>query len=403
MFVLETTLTDILVCLINPASSFEIDFSTAVGKMIGSATLSGNPVVNLGITGLMTGVAVLSGNPLINISASGALVGSTVLAGDPVVSGGVNTDFVTTWETTTSDETITLPLNYGGTFNFLVDWGDGSDDTITAYNQSEKTHNYVTAGTHTVTISGTLPTWGFKNGGDKLKIKTVDNWGQIGLIDMSGGFQGCSKLTSSATDAGDFSNIIFNGLAIMFNGATLFNGDIGAWDVSSNTNFYQMFKDAAAFNKDISSWSMGLAISLNSMFLGASSFNQDIGGWDTSSATNMSSMLALGAAFNQDISSWNVSSVTNMSWMFFDATSFDQNLGSWNISNVTQFTGMFEGATLSTANYDSLLTGWEAQTVSQNESFHGGSSTYTLGSAAETSRTSLINDDGWTITDGGGV
>jgi len=32
---------------------------------------------------------------------------------------------------------------------------------------------------------------------------------------------------------------------------------------------------------------------------------------------------------------------------------------------------MFNGATLSTANYDALLIGWEAQTLQPNVNFHG--------------------------------
>ena len=65
-------------------------------------------------------------------------------------------------------------------------------------------------------------------------------------------------------------------------------------------------------------------------------------------------------------------------------------------------TRMFKDATLSTANYDALLTGWSAQiTPQENVTFDGGNSTYTSGSLAETGRTYLIETLGWTITDGG--
>jgi surface protein len=44
-------------------------------------------------------------------------------------------------------------------------------------------------------------------------------------------------------------------------------------------------------------------------------FNQNIGGWDVSKVTDMSYMLSSASAFNQDIGNWDVSKVTTMVWM----------------------------------------------------------------------------------------
>ena len=106
-------------------------------------------------------------------------------------------------------------------------------------------------------------------------------------------------------------------------------------------------------------------------------------------------------AFNSDLSDWDVSNVTNMRNMFDSATSFDQDLSSWNVSNVTNMTNMFNGVTLSTANYDALLVGWNNLTLQSGISFHGGDSICTQGSIAETARSNMISSDGWVITDGG--
>ena len=85
--------------------------------------------------------------------------------------------------------------------------------------------------------------------------------------------------------------------------------------------------------------------------------------------------------------------------MFQNALIFDQDLGDWDIGNVTNFSNfMLESNALSTDNYNATLIGWAAQTVSQDEAIHFGDATSS--GAGTTAKNSLINDDGWTITDG---
>ena len=47
-----------------------------------------------------------------------------------------------------------LPLPSGQTYNFVVDWGDGNSDIITAYDQAETLHTYSSAFTGQITITG---------------------------------------------------------------------------------------------------------------------------------------------------------------------------------------------------------------------------------------------------------
>jgi len=163
-----------------------------------------------------------------------------------------------------------------------------------------------------------------------------------------------------------------------------------------------MFAQNSSFNQDISGWDVSNATQINLMFTFATSFNQDISGWDVSNVTNMNGMFKNAASFNQDISSWDVSSVNNMNGMFSRATAFDQNLGSWDVTNVTNFVNFMENITLSTANYDALLIGWEAQNVQNNITINFGGSQYSSGAAA-TARQALIDDHNWNITDGGQI
>jgi surface protein len=52
------------------------------------------------------------------------------------------------------------------------------------------------------------------------------------------------------------------------------------------------------------------------MFQGATNFNGNVSAWDVSNATNMTGIFLTQASFNQNISAWNVSGVTNMRQMF---------------------------------------------------------------------------------------
>lgn len=113
--------------------------------------------------------------------------------------------FITEWRTNTPNESITLPLNNGNasSFNCTVYWGDGSQSSITAYDDLDRTHSYVDAGDYEVEIIGTCEGWSFDNAGDKLKIIDIISWGDLCAFDgfkyLENGFYGCSNLTSLAS------------------------------------------------------------------------------------------------------------------------------------------------------------------------------------------------------------
>jgi hypothetical protein len=113
--------------------------------------------------------------------------------------GGIDPDaWIMTFALTASDS-ITLPLVNSGVFNFVVDWGDGTSDTITAFNQAERIHSYAgqPAGDYVVTITGTCPGWGFGPvPASRAKLKTIDQWGDVGLALLNQGFTNCSNFVS---------------------------------------------------------------------------------------------------------------------------------------------------------------------------------------------------------------
>lgn len=326
---------------------------------------------------------------------------------------------------TTSSTQFQLPLvNDGNTLNADVDWGDGTTDTITAYNQTETLHTYSSSGTYTIQISGDISGWQFNGGGDAPKVTNVSSWEALN-ISVNSGFYGCGNMTCTATNK---PTITTNNLDNYFRSCGAFNGAVGNWDVSGVTKMDSTFRSAQSFNKDISGWNVSSVTDMSSMFSGAYQFNQNIGSWDTSSVVymdymfdgaynfnqnisswdtskviNMSYMFRGASAFNQSIGSWDTSSVLTMISMFRNASSFNQDLSTWDINQVTSFIDFMFGVTLSTNNYDSLLIQWASQTPQSGITIDFGSSTYSLGTAAQTARNTLTTTYSWSISDGGGV
>ena len=225
----------------------------------------------------------------------------------------------------------------------------------------------------------------------------IGDWDVSNVTDMAGLFASAPDFNG---DIGDWDVSSVSNMRQLFGGASSFDRDIGDWDVSNVTDMHQTFQKASSFDQDIGDWDVSSVTNMTAMFGEASSFDRDISDWDVSNVTDMNRMFSFASSFNQDIGDWDVSNVTQMWWMFFDAASFDQDIGDWDISSVTDMTGMFDESQLSTENYDALLTGWASQNVQNGVKFHGGTSEYSGGEAAD-SRQSLIDDHDWQITDGG--
>jgi surface protein len=362
-----------------------------------------------------------------------------------LVGGWANTSsgslsFNTLWNTTktgtSTTSQITVPTVSTGTYNCTVYWGDNTSNAITTYNDAAWTHTYPSPGTYSVRIVGTFTGISFNNGGDRLKLLAITNWGGFsfgsGVISVSA-FYGCSNLVITATDipsttgstsvsqwfrnctsittipnmgAWDMSTV--TNFTSVFIGSTLFNQDIGAWNVSAGTTGGNMFANCTSFNQNLNSWNVSNFTSLGTMFSGCTVFNGNITSWNTSKCTNFGSAFLNCPAFNQNISGWNTSKVTNMSSMFSGATSFNQNLGAWDITKLvsgsTGGTSMFAGVTLSNANYNGILAGWGAQVPLTGVTFSGGNSHYdsTSGGYNGTAgRAVLTGTYTWSISDGG--
>ena len=298
-----------------------------------------------------------------------------------------------------------------------MDWeNDGTFDDLGV--TGNITHDYGTAGTYTVAIRGDFPRIFFNYTGDRSKILTIEQWGDIQWSSMNSAFSWADNLTENATDAPDLSNV--TSMNRMFHKATNFNGDLNNWDVSNVTDMNSLFGETGEFNGNISNWDVSSVTDISFAFEEAKKFNQDLNNWDVSSVENMKAMFQLAknfngnisdwdvssvvdatgmfhgaSAFNQNISNWDVSSMEDMHIMFGSASAFNQDLGNWDITSVTSMSSMLRFSGMDVTNYDNTLIGWATQNVKPNISLGADELKYCDGEAA---RNSLIDDNGWDIT-----
>ena len=272
--------------------------------------------------------------------------------------------FVTTWRTTSADESITLPLV--GT-DITINWGDGS---TTAGVSTPVDHTYNATGDYTVQITGGLTWFHLNNAADASKLVSLDQWGTASWASMENAFSGASNMVYHAGDAPDLSGV--TDMSNMFDSAAAFDGDLSSWDVSSVTDMNSMFSGASSFNQPLNDWGVSSVTDMNSMFSGASSFNQPLNDWVVSSVTDMSNMFQSASDFNQDLNDWDVSSVTDMNSMFSGARSFNQPLNDWVVSSVTDMSNMFQSA----SDFNQDLNDWDVSSVTDMNSMFSGASDF---------------------------
>ena len=161
------------------------------------------------------------------------------------------TAFITVWETTTPNETITLPLRSGYNYDFDVDWGDGSTvDNIAAYNQTEITHTYAEAGKHIVSIEGVCEAWYQNNAGDKEKLLAVLNLGDVSWKRLDRAFYGCSSITRFVAGNTDTSQVTSMNY-MMCGWSSMISPPDLSFDTSQVTGMYSMMRDWSSMS-DIS-------------------------------------------------------------------------------------------------------------------------------------------------------
>ena len=276
--------------------------------------------------------------------------------------------FITTWKTNntwvTNDHTIRIPGNGPG-YEYNIMWHEVANPANSGEVELVTTNSYdltlPSSGIYQIAINGNFPRIYFNDTGDKQKIISVDQWGDMQWTNMEWAFYGANNLSGQASDVPNLWMV--SNMSAMFYWATNFNQDIGDWNVSNVTNMHAMFTEATRFNQDIGNWNVSNVTKMGQMFLWARSFNQYIGDWNVSKVNDMSRMFRWASSFNQNIGNWIVSGVNTMEYMFAWAGSFNQNISNWNVSNVTNMSRMFSQA----SGFNQNIGFWKTHNVTNME------------------------------------
>ena len=221
-----------------------------------------------------------------------------------------------------ASDTFVLPFrNLGLTYNVTIEWGDGTTSTITSYNDPDLTHVYSTPGIYTVKVLGVVPQIYFNNAGDKLKVMSINQWGDIGMVRGDGSFMGCSNMECYATDsAGKMSSV--TNMSNMFRGCTSFNPPSLSFDCSNVTNMFYMFLGCSSLNCEINFNTSSNVTNFGYMFQSCNSLNSTVT-LNCQSTTSLQSLFYSCSSLNTHPNLLNTGGVTNMSSLFFQCSSLN--------------------------------------------------------------------------------
>ena len=140
-------------------------------------------------------------------------------------------------------DTIDLETKNGSnvTPNFIINWGEGSDQTLSTTTPS---HTYASTGTYVIKINkpGTnTPVNNFSvlaTSQGKAMVKKITSWGDNDWYSLDSAFKDCVNLTSF--DTGEFKGLASIDLTSCFEECTsLASIDIRNWDISLGSTLYR--------------------------------------------------------------------------------------------------------------------------------------------------------------------
>jgi len=283
---------------------------------------------------------------------------------------------------TSLDNQFTLPAT--GTYD--VDWGDGTIETGLT---GAQTHTYANIGTYDIRVSNGITSCIFNAGGDKKKPIEVKQWGTGEWNNMIGAFLGCSNITKFPDDPiPAWSSVTSLELA---------------WTNCSSTTTVSPVFNLINVTDLRFAWASCSSLTTAPNVSTLTKVTRLFGAWeDCTQLLEVPNITSLINVTNLDRTWQNLPLITELPLIGF------------HIENVTSaITMAILSNNITTANYDAILIDFHTRLEGLYPSgvgypnsglvIHFGDATYTIGSAAETARTALINDFGWVLTDGGGI
>ena len=162
---------------------------------------------------------------------------------------------------------ISLPLPADGEYDFVVDWGNGKSDHITAFDQAEVTHEYGRTGEWTIQLTGTVNGFtfdavcqrnveGYVHREDRYMCPTshqildISQWGCVRLGDGGCQFYCCVDLKVSAVDVPDLTGV--TNTFCMFRGSPLVDPScVREWDMSKAVGSNIMFDEQTLYCNEV--------------------------------------------------------------------------------------------------------------------------------------------------------
>ena len=189
--------------------------------------------------------------------------GKVSMARGPVVNQAFEFTVKTDNAGTSAADQFTIPITSATPYD--ISTSDGHSITGAT---GATTLTFSAPGTYTVSITDSCEGWRFGNGGDRLKLMTIEKWG-IFTFTTNSAFHGCGNLVANYSDT---PTIATTNLSSTFAGCAKFNGYVNDWDISGVTNLGTMFFACTVFNQDLGNWDVSSVTNLGYMFNDASAF-----------------------------------------------------------------------------------------------------------------------------------
>jgi hypothetical protein len=301
--------------------------------------------------------------------------------------GAANPAYQILVKTDNAGTSTSTQFTFPATGTYTIDWGDGTVEELTG----AQTHTYSEAGEYVIRVTGGLTAVTFNNGGDKLKLLEIQNWGNIEWSTMAFAYWGCVNVNCTATDVAQTSAVtLFSRVFQSCAGLTIFPRMDFSGSPTLATAFFGCGFSEVPASVDLSAvTSFSFAFASNTalttfrptQFTAATSLSAIFDG-----CTNLSTVEPIVAPI-----------ATNLSRVFRNTALRNYTIGDF--SAITNGSQMFEGCFLTVATYDAILVYFNANSSQASVTLKADQAAYSA--AGQTARAALIADHSWAIEDAG--